>query len=258
MIYVGLPVHNEQHTVGVLLWRIRSILSEAGQDFRILVVDDASTDRTAEVLEPYRRVLPLHVLTHERREGYAASLERIIREAVGRSDYPRRDALLTLQADFTDAPEAIPEMLRRFQGGSDLVLTRPVATGPAPRGVRLARLGARWLARGLPLPAPEVDPVSGFRLYRLFALARALSGVAEGERLLRHDGWAANAELLVAAAPHARRVELVECPADYGRRYRASRFRPLWQLLSLRRVAREVRRQTRRGDATAGAGASAG
>lgn len=271
MIYVGIPVHDERHTIGPLLWRIRQLLSDRGRGFHILVLDDASTDGTSQVLDAYDRVLPMTLLRHETRRGYAASLERLVREAVGRSDYPRRDALVTLQADFTDAPEAIPEMVRRFEGGMDLVVCAPSDPSaaeaeddegegeagrepvPEPRPVRLARLGARFLARGLPTPPGVRDPFGSLRLYRLFTLARALDERPDdGEsRLLTQEGWAGNAELLLAVWPHVRRMEELVSPPDYGRRYRDSRFRAVSELWSLRRVARHPRVRNLEGRALA-------
>ena len=80
MIWVTLPIYNEEHTAGVLLWRIRQLFGEMNRDFRILALDDASEDGTVEVLEPYSRVMPLTLLRNERREGRGQSLERLIRE----------------------------------------------------------------------------------------------------------------------------------------------------------------------------------
>lgn len=246
MIYIGIPVRNERHTIGPLLWRIRQLLAPQGRGFQVLVVDDASTDGTAETVERYTRVLPLALLRHDEPRGYAASLERLVREAVSRSGYPKRDALVTLQADFTDPPEAIPEMIRRFEGGMDLVMASD-ADGedevdgdvPAPpRAVRWARIGARWLARSLPRPPEVEDPYGSFRLYRLFTLARALSDVPAGtDRFLTQEDWGANAELLLAVWPHARRSDRVHAPRDYGRRYRETRLRPLSRVWSLRKAA---------------------
>lgn len=241
MIYLGIPVHDERHTAGVLLWKIRQLLVEEGLDFQLVVVDDASSDGTAEVLEPYRRVMPLTVLRNEQRRGYAASLERIVRHVVEDSGYHKRDALVTLQADFTDAPEAIPEMLRSFQSGVDLVHGVPTGGERVPRAVRFGRRVASWLSRPLPLPDGVEDPLSGFRLFRLFLLRRALDDVGDDEALLRYGGWAANAELLVATWPHARQTEQLRFPLRYSRRYRASRFRLFSELWEVIRASRDAR-----------------
>ena len=69
MIYITIPVHNEESTIGVLLWKIRNVMGEFGRDYELLVHDDASTDTTAEVLQRYRRTLPLRVFHSKERLG---------------------------------------------------------------------------------------------------------------------------------------------------------------------------------------------
>lgn len=239
MIYIGIPVHNEEHTIGPLLWRIRELLMGLGRDFHVLVLDDGSDDGTADRLAPYPQILPMTLLRHDVSRGYAASLERLAREAVARSSYPKRDALVTLQADFTDAPESIPELVRCFEGGADLVIGVPGPGSRTPRRLKMARLGARLLARSLER-RPEIrDPYGTLRLYRLFTLARALDAPDADSRILRHDGWAADAELLLRVLPHARRAEEMEAPVDFSRRYRESRLQPLDVVRDLRRAARD-------------------
>ncbi len=239
MIYIGIPVHNERHTIGPLLWRIRELLSGRARDFHVLVRDDASDDGTSESLAAYERILPLTVTANETRLGYAASLEQLVRDSIGRSDYPKRDALVTLQADFTDPPETIPEMVKRFEGGADLVSVEPGEERP-PRSLRLARLGARVLASSLATPEEVGDPYSSLRLYRLFTLGRALTDLESSEApLLAHEGWAANAELLMRVWPHVRRAESVPSDSSFTRRYRSSRFRTVDQVRGLMRAARD-------------------
>lgn len=248
MIYVGLPVRDEEHTAGVILWKLRKLLREEGRDFRVVVVDDASEDRTPEVVDPYRRVLPLTVLRNERRLGYAASLERIVRHVLDASGYHRRDGLVTLQADFTEGPEAIPAMIRRFESGADLVLGAPRPPRAAPGTLLLGRRAAGFLRRFLPVPGAVEDPFGCYRLYRLFVLYRAIEELpSPDDRLLRHEGWASNLELLTAVLPHVRQMDQVEYRADYRRRYRRSRFRLLPELWGLVRASRDERIGARAG-----------
>ncbi len=239
MIYVALPIHDERHTAGVVLWRLREIFSELGREFRVLAVDDASTDGTADVLAPYERVLPMTLLRNETCQGYAASLEIAIREVVRMSRYPKRDALLVMQADFTDDPASLVDMLRRFQGGADLVGARSDFRA-APPSLRAARFGARFVARPPGVPQGISDPWCGFRMYRLIVLRRALADLDRGEPLMRHDGWAANLELLLRVAPYLRQWEEITVSLDLTRRYRDSRFRAWPQLRSLYRASRDA------------------
>lgn len=240
MIYICIPAHDEEATIGVLLWKIRRVMEEFPRDYELLVLDDGSTDATQEVLEPYGPVLPLTVLRNERPQGYAAALERLVREAVDRATHPRRDVVIPLQADFTESPDDVPALVRQVEGGADVVGTGIVDDAEAiPRGQRWTRLA---LSRLLPrrLRAGEGrDPLSGFRAYRVSVLKRALAEAGD-DPLLTRTGWAANAELLHAVLPHARRVEGVEVALRFDRRRRPSRFRPLPHLRETWRLARSL------------------
>lgn len=244
MIYICIPALDEAHTVGVLLWKIRRVMAGFPRDYHLLVLDDGSTDDTQERLEPYTRVLPLTLLRNERTMGYAAALERLCREAVALSTHPKRDVVVVLQADFTESPDDIPALVKRMEGGADVVGTS-VTEDERPELTRGARWGRRllpWLLPRTALPSEAQDALSGFRAYRVLTLKRALAD-ADGAPLLRRGGRAANAELLAAVAPHARRVESAEVALRHDRRERPSRFqawgtaRELWEF---RRTARPL------------------
>src|SRR5262249_5355007 len=46
VLYLAIPAHNEAATIGVLLWRLRSVLAEFPREYEVVVYDDASTDST--------------------------------------------------------------------------------------------------------------------------------------------------------------------------------------------------------------------
>ncbi|HEX2601746.1 MAG TPA: glycosyltransferase family 2 protein [Gemmatimonadaceae bacterium] len=239
MIYICIPTYNEGPTVGVLLWRIRRVFQDYSREYEIVVYDDASTDGSLDTLEPYAEVIPLTVIRGEKRGGYAYALERLVREVSRRTRYARRDALIVMQADFTDQPEHIPELVKRFEGGADIVAAKQeMAEAPAP--VRRLHVFANWMQRaGLPR-TDATDPFTTFRLYRISVLRELLKSLSD-KPIVTGSGWAANVELLLKARPFARRVENVDLAPRYDVRTRESRVRPFADAMNLFRFSRKAR-----------------
>lgn len=239
MIYVCVPVRDEARTAGLVLWKVRQVFTAFQREYQLLVCEDASTDGTGEVLARYAGVLPLTVVTHRERQGYARSVEELLRLALERTDRPKRDCAIVLPADFVYSPDAMEEMVKRVESGADLVAAEEVeATGASPRALRWAR---RWTPRLLRVRGVR-DTVSGFLALRLITLRQALR--TEGARpapspLLVTDGWCANAELLARLIPHARRAETIAVTGRYDLRQRPSRVRP-WATLMAAWRARPV------------------
>lgn len=227
MIYVCIPSYDEAPTVGLLLWKIRQVFAAFPREYQLLVLDDGSADTTAEVLEPYARVLPLTVMRHAERQGYAASVEALLRGAVDLTDRPKRDTAILMHADFAHTPQTIPDLVRRIESGADMVVAQGRLEGEASLGHRLVRRIAPTLLRGVVAVPGVKDLVSGFAAIRLIALRNAIR--SQSHRLLVTDGWAANAELYWRAGRYARRVETVTSVERHDLRSRPSRVRP-WDI----------------------------
>jgi glycosyltransferase involved in cell wall biosynthesis len=241
VIHICIPVHDEAATIGILLWKIRKVMAEFGRDYEISVLDDASTDNTAEVIERYRRLIPIRVERTEARIGYGAACERLLQGVAERSAYPKRDVAVTLQGDFTEDPADLVGMVKSVEGGADLVAGQ-LDDGTLPGSLRLVRGVARLLLGKGARAAPVSDPLSGYRAYRVVVLRKAFREAEEGmagtgngvERAgAATSGWAANLGLLARTAPHARRIDEAPYALRLDPRSRPTRFRAIDELKAL-------------------------
>jgi glycosyltransferase involved in cell wall biosynthesis len=225
--------------VGVLLWRIRKVFQDYSREYEVIVYDDASTDGTTETLAPYADVLPLTVLRGDRQRGYGHALNALCKEVSRRTRYARRDAMVVMQADFTDQPEALPDLMKRFEGGADIVVAER-EMGAMPTPVRRLRRVAPWMIRPFVKTEGIADPFSGFRLYRISLLRDLIKAMGDAP-LITTDGWAANVELLVRLRHFARRVEQVSVAPRYDVRPRETRIRPFADAMSLYKFTKRSR-----------------
>jgi glycosyltransferase involved in cell wall biosynthesis len=147
---VIVPVHNEQEMILTFLDRLipalegcRSLMGRDA-DHDVLFVNDGSTDATRNLLEAAARRLPMVKLINlSRNFGKEAALSAGLCFATG-------DAVVPIDVDLQDPPEAIPEMVAKWLGGAKVV-----------DGVRTSRDSDTWLKRA---------SASGFyRFYNLLA-----------------------------------------------------------------------------------------
>ena len=253
MLYICIPVFNEAPTVGLVLWQLRKVLQEYSREYEVVIYDDGSTDATRETLAPYADVIPMTIIGPAKRQGYAAALDGLVRHVTTATKYPRRDAMIILQGDLTEQPDVLPEMTRRFEGGADIVVAER-AEGKMPVAVEMLRKYSGWMSRRGTIrflgadrvvrPAlfevPGVrDPFGSLRLFRISVLRDMVKAHGTAP-IVTNDGWAANAELLLRAASHARRVETMDITQRFDLRPRESRVRPWPDAKALFRFSRSA------------------
>src|ERR1700761_1352637 len=114
MLSVVVPIHNEEPSILPLYDRLTAVLEKVHKPYEILFVDDASTDRSfdllANLVETDHR---LKVIRLRRNFGQTAALAAGFDEAQG-------SVIISLDGDLQHAPEDIPALLAKIEEGYDI------------------------------------------------------------------------------------------------------------------------------------------
>jgi polyisoprenyl-phosphate glycosyltransferase len=116
-IRVICPVYNEEQSVEYFYQRLRAVRDKVTANYQIdlTFVNNASVDRTAELIEQIRVNDPsVQLITHSRNFGYQASVLCGLTNLEG-------DAYVVIDADCEDPPELIPDFIKKWEEGYDLV-----------------------------------------------------------------------------------------------------------------------------------------
>jgi glycosyltransferase involved in cell wall biosynthesis len=114
MLSIVVPIHNEEHSILPLYDRLTSVLIPLARPFEILFVDDASTDRSFDLLSNLVQTDPhLKVLRLRRNFGQTAALSAGFHEARGK-------VIIAMDGDLQHAPEDIPALLSKIDEGYDI------------------------------------------------------------------------------------------------------------------------------------------
>jgi len=163
---VVIPAYNEEDSIAEIVERVLAVgpaLEQRGVALELLVVDDGSKDRTAEIVRRYPTV---RLLQHNPNRGYGAALKTGFCAATG-------DLLGFLDADGTYPPESFPAFCEAIFAGADVVVgsRRSGAESEMPLVRKVGNFIWATLVTALS-GRPVVDPASGMRVFRREALTR--------------------------------------------------------------------------------------
>ncbi len=118
---IAIPLYNEQEVLPELLRRVGAVLDQVpGGPHEIVVVDDGSSDDTPRLLDAASDAdLRLVVVTLSRNFGHQAALTAAL-------DHARGDAVVLMDGDLQDPPEAVPLFLAQHMAGYDVVYAQRV------------------------------------------------------------------------------------------------------------------------------------
>ena len=205
-VSVVIPAYNEVAAVGLTLKQVQVVMAEAKLEGEVIVVDDGSTDGTADELARHAAV---RLIRHQYNRGYGAALKTGIRQA-------RHNIIVIIDADDTYPCEMIPHLAAEI-GPCDMAVG--ARTG-AEVHVPLVRRPAKWALNRLAnhLSGQEIpDLNSGMRAFKRDVVQRFF-------RLLP-AGFSFTTSLTLALLTNDYNV--VYIPVDYYHRTGHSKIRPI-------------------------------
>jgi len=197
MIIIVLPAYNEADSISGLLENFCQVFAEEAREWRIILVDDGSTDGTEAVARSFIPGINMEIIRHRLNRGLADALKTGLVEAVNSSS--GNDIIITMDSDGSHLPGLVFRMVRLIKEGSDIIIASRYRPGSRIKGVSLAR---RVLSLGATLICKIIFPIKGvrdytcgYRAYRASLVKRAFREY--GDEMILSPGFSCMVELLL-------------------------------------------------------------
>ena len=191
-IIAAIPAYNEEKYVGTVVLKTGQYVSE------VIVLDDGSTDQTADVA----RLAGALVIRHQQNKGKGGSIQTLLAEARKRNP----DILIFIDADCQHNPDDIPRLIKPISEGFDVVIgSRQWQRSNIPYYRRIGQRVLSYFSRILSGKG-GIDSECGFR---------ALSPKAIAELKLEQNGFAIETEMIAAAVEERLKITQVPISAIY-------------------------------------------
>jgi len=210
-ISIIIPVYNEEKAIEQTIEGLKKELSKLGLDYEIVVVNDASTDKTRGILE---KIEGIKLIDHPENRGYGAALKTGIKNSV-------YDWILIIDADGTYPDESIADLIKHT---SDYDMVVGARIGKRVK-IPLVRRPAKWIINKLAnyLTKTKIpDLNSGLRIMKKPLLEKFI--------YILPDGFSFTATITLAALTNGYTIKYI--PIAYSERVGKSKIRPIRDTLN--------------------------
>ena len=202
-VSIVIPVYNEESEIGTVLDNLLISVKSQDMDYEIIIVDDASLDKTAEIIKKY----DVKLVQHERNKGYGAALKTGIH-------YAKYDIIAITDADGTYPVNKIPELVSFINDYDMVVGARKFVHLP------LIRRPAKWILNKyanylVKDRIPDIN--SGLRVFK--------KNIYEKFRGILPPGFSFTTTITLAFLSNDYRVKYM--PIDYFKRGGKSKIKPI-------------------------------
>jgi dolichol-phosphate mannosyltransferase len=179
-----------------LIKDLKRILGERFKAFEIVVVNDGSTDNTANVVSNLN--LPtVKLIQHSRNKGLSEAIKTGLIHSLKNID--ETDIIVVMDSDNTHAPGLIHRMSTLIEEGNDVIIASRYRPGSRVIGVtwtrRFLSWGGSWLFRLLFTTKGVKDYTSGYRAYRAGILCKAFE--LWGDSFINQPGFSCQVDILL-------------------------------------------------------------
>lgn len=199
MIFVLLPAYNEEESLDALLPKIDKIFKDENSEYRLIVCNDGSSDRTGEILDEYAKKLPMTIVAHKINRGLGETSRDLFEKVAELSE--KDDVIVRMDCDDTHEPEYIPSMIKKLDEGYDVVIASRFVEGGGQEGLDAYR---SYISKAANLFMKIFFPIKGlkeyscgFRAYRASIIKQAIDEFGNNFMQLRGLGFTCTLEKVV-------------------------------------------------------------
>ncbi len=222
-VAIVVPAFNEEDNLPNLFRELEIATADALDRIKIVLVDDGSADRTAEIADGYTGPLTIDLVRQGTNKGLGAALVAGFRRAL---EDPELDVIVTIEADTTCDLGQLGRMVNEVLGGAD------IAQGSMhhPDGEMRDVSGMRQLTSKAASLVMRI--ATGTRMNTFTNLYRGMSADflrrsfdKHGDRLISEPGFAGVTELLIKMMRDGARVVEVPITLDASKRIGESKMK---------------------------------
>lgn len=226
MLYILLPAYNEEKSIDTFFSSIRSALETTGREYKIIVCNDGSSDKTMERLDYFSQTMPILTISHEYNRGLGETMRDLFEKTVSLCD--DTDVIVRMDCDNTHKPEYIESLINKLDEGYDMVIASRFVKGGGQKGLNLYRktlscCATLFMKTFFPVRGLK-EYTCGFRAYRASIIKQAIDFYQNSFIQLKGLGFTCTLEKIIKLKMLNARITEVPFVLEYGQKLSESKM----------------------------------